>query len=122
MSDARIPLRFAAAAEIGPGEAVLWEEAAPPQSGALPPYAVVARFRRAAVHVPGCFCCGGRGPAAVALGTLFQDRARGRVAWFTGVVAVVRDPAAIAAELAGDVLVAARYRFVDRGDPYTSRR
>lgn len=121
MTDGRIPLRFAAAADIRPGEAVLWEDGAGSPPGLPPPGAVVARFGALAAHRPGCFCCGGRGPAAVALGALFQDRARGRVAWFAGVVAVVRDPAGMAAELAGDVLVAARYRFTDRDDPYTSR-
>jgi hypothetical protein len=73
------------------------------------------------VHRPGCFCCGGRGPAASALAGLFQDRARGRVPWFSGVLAAVRDPAAVAAELAGDVLVAARFRFVAGHAPNTSR-
>lgn len=117
MKDARIPLRFATAADIVPGEAVLWEDGA----GTPPAGPAVARFRALAVHRPGCGCCGGRGPAAVALAGLFQDRARGRVAWFSGVVAVVHNPAAVAAELAGDVLVAARFRFDGARDPYTSR-
>jgi hypothetical protein len=132
MTDSRIPLRFAANAALpGPdlpgtdpvgarpavAEAVLWEEGVGPP----PASPVVARFRAAASHRPGCPCCAARGPAAMALAALFQDRARGRVPWFAAVVAVVRNPAAVAAELAADVVVTARFRFEAVADLNTRR-
>ena len=99
MSDDRIPLRFAVVGAAPPWataqEAVLIEE---PAAGA--------------VHPAGCACCLGRGAAAAALGVLFQARARGEVAWFTAVVAVVADAAAVSAEVQGDRVAAARFRVV----------
>jgi len=119
--DDRIPLRFADPAELRGDEALLWEDG-PAASPVLPPVgATVARFQRQALHRPGCRCCGGRGPAATALAELFRNRARGQVAWFTGVIAVVGDPAAVAAELAADVLVAARFRLDTPGPANTTR-
>lgn len=115
-TDARIPVRFAdAAGQAGPHEALLIEDgagrAAP--SSAQPVIRFHASGGPAALgHAPGCVCCIGRGAAATALGELFQARARGQVAWFTGVVAIVTDPAAIATELQSDRLAAARFRVL----------
>ena len=105
--DDRIPLRFGPAAAAGPQDALLIE------GGAAVPAncAAVARFGASVPHRPGCACCAGRGAAATALGALFQDRARGRVAWFTAVVAAAADPAALAAELRADLFAAARFRI-----------
>ncbi len=109
MTDDRIPLRFAAAVEAGPHEVLLVEAAA----AAGPTGAAMVRFQAAgARHGAGCVCCAGRGAAAAALGALFQARALGQVFWFTGVVAVVADPAAVAAEVQGDRVAAARFRIV----------
>ena len=107
--DDRIPVRFASPAQAGAGEALLVED------GVVQPVVsadcAIIRFRSAgAAHLPGCTCCAGRGAAATALGELFQARALGRVAWFTGVVAVVADPVAVAGELQSDRLAAARFR------------
>ena len=121
MTDDRIPLRFASADQAGPEEALLIEE-----GGAGSVAAPIPRFARPIIrfgsvataarigtgHVPGCACCIGRGAAATALGDLFRARALGRVAWFTGVVAVVFDPRATAAELQADRLAAARFRVL----------
>ncbi len=111
IQDDRIPVRFAAAAQAGEGEALLIEGNGGEPVGS--PARAVSRFRRSGtVHLPGCACCAGRGAAAMALGELFQARALGRVAWFTGVVADVGDPAAVAAELQSDRLTAARFRLL----------
>ncbi|MCC6717703.1 MAG: hypothetical protein IT555_07465 [Acetobacteraceae bacterium] len=103
--DDRIPLRFASSADaVRPGEALLVADGA----GAGP-----AGFGRGGGrHLAGCACCGGRGAVAVALGALLRDRALGRVAWFCGVVVVVAEPDAVADELRGDRLVAARFRVL----------
>jgi citrate lyase beta subunit len=107
-ADDRIPLRFAAAAEAGAGEALLLDRA-----GADAPGRAVARFRPALVHGLGCGCCRGRDPAATALASLFQARARGDVPWFSAVVADVRNPHAVARALRADLLVGARFRVPD---------
>ncbi len=106
-TDTRIPLRFGPASAAGPGDALLIEDgmAAAAEAGA------VARFPARGGHRFGCACCGGaRGAAAVALAGLFQDRATGRVPWFTRVLAVVADPAAVAEALRADRVAAARFR------------
>jgi len=106
-TDARIPLCFGPASAAGPGDALLVEEGAGPVAA----QGAVARYSAAAGHRFGCACCGGgRGAAAVALAALFQDRATGRVPWFTGVVAVVTDPPAVAEALRADRVAAARFR------------
>ena len=112
MQDDRIPVRFASPAQVGAGDVLLIED------GVVQPLlradCTIIRFRTAgAAHLPGCACCAGRGAAATALGELFQARALGRVAWFTGVVAVVADPVAVADELQSDRLAAARFRVQD---------
>jgi transposase len=103
--DDRIPVRFGPAAGAGAQEAVLAEG-----RRHAPAASAVARFAGAGVHPALCACCGGRHPAAAALGALFQDRARGRVPWFTAVVADVADPAAVAEALRSDLVAAARFR------------
>jgi hypothetical protein len=107
--DARIPIRFGT--EPAAGEAVLVEGDAPVQAGRA-----VARVRlpAASAHSAGCACCVSRGPAAEALAHLFLARARGDVAWFGEVVAVMTTPegeAAVRAALADDPVVSARYRL-----------
>lgn len=103
--DDRIPLRFGPASDAGMEEAVLTEA-----GRAAPAGRAVARFGLGGVHPALCACCGGRHPAAAALAALFQDRARGRVPWFTGVVADVEDRVAVAEALRGDLVAAARFR------------
>jgi hypothetical protein len=111
-SDDRIPLRFGTAEDAGPGDALLLERGQPaPPAGTPAGTGVVAQFTSAVTHTPFCGCCAGRGPAAAALGGLFQDRAIGRVAWFTRVLAIVADPAALADAVRSDRLVAARFRL-----------
>lgn len=106
--DDRIPLRIGALADAGADDALLIEGDAQP-----PPGRVSAHFSATAGrHMPGCVCCSARPGAATALGALFQARARGEVAWFAAVVAVVRDPAAFAADMLSDRLAAARFRLV----------
>ncbi len=104
-SDDRIPLRFAAAAEAAPGEALLLDRGGADQAGHA-----VARFSPGPTHALFCACCRGRDPAAAALAALFQARARGEVPWFTTVVADVRNPEAVAQALRGDLVVSARFR------------
>jgi len=108
--DARIGVRFGAAADAGPEDALLIEGDSPADRPA------VARFPlpvRIAAHPPGCLCCAPRGPAAQALGRLFLARARGELPWFRSVVAVTRSAAgadAVRAALADDVVTTARFR------------
>jgi len=106
-SDDRIPLRFGTADQAGPADALLLERGQPAASSP----GVVACFTPGPTHGRFCACCIGRSPAATALGCLFQDRATGRVAWFTRVLAVVSDPAALAEAVRTDRLVAARFRL-----------
>ncbi len=107
-TDARIPLRFGPASAAGPGDALLLEDTAGLVAAGG---RAVARFSAKGGHRFGCACCGGgREAAAVALAGLFQDRATGRVPWFTQVLAVVADPAAVAGALRADRVAAARFR------------
>jgi hypothetical protein len=106
--DDRIPLRFGPATAAGPQDALLLEAGAAPIAAEA---RAVARFSAGGAHRFGCACCGGgRAAAAVALAGLFQDRATGRVPWFTRVLAVVADPAAVAEALRADRVAAARFR------------
>ncbi len=123
--DDRIPVRFGTSADAGPLDALLVEGAAQPGTNAppgAPPGGVVAHFIATGAsplgaspfgtsHFAGCACCIARPGAAAALGSLFQARARGQVAWFTAVVAVVADRAEFEAALLGDRLAAARFRL-----------
>lgn len=112
--DARTPVRLlppgAGAAERAraarPGAVVLAEAGA---EGAEP----AARFAPGP-HAAACACCAGRAPAALALDRLFLERVRGTRPWFDAVLAVTATPAGAAAvrdALAGDAVVAARYRL-----------
>lgn len=107
-NDDRIPLRFGTADQAGPQDAVLLDESL---GGGVAGAGTVARFRPAAAHGLFCVCCVGRTPAATALGRLFQDRATGRVPWFTRVLAVVADAATLAEAVRSDRVVAARFRL-----------
>ncbi|WP_149538000.1 hypothetical protein [Siccirubricoccus phaeus] len=112
--DARIPVVTVAApaalAEaLAGGRAALLAATPCPGSAAV----AVEGFAAAEPHSPGCACCQGRSPAAVALDRLFQARVRGRVGWFDHVVAWAPDEAAqaaVRAALALDPLTKARFR------------
>jgi hypothetical protein len=107
-TDARVPVVFSDFAAPGPDDALLIEGDAP-----APPGRVVVRFAAGPRpwHAPGCACCAPRAAAAAALGRLYLARARGEVAFFRRVVAVVKDPAALRAALAEDALAAGRFRL-----------
>jgi hypothetical protein len=107
-SDTRVPVVFSDLAAAGPDAALLIEGDAP-----APPGRTVARFATGPRpwHALGCACCAPRAEAAAALGRLYLARARGEVAFFRRVVAVVKDPAAVRAALAEDALAAGRFRL-----------
>lgn len=113
--DDRVPVRFASADAAARDEALLVEGEAP-----MPAGHAVARFRLAPGligHPVGCACCTPRGPVSEALGRLFLARARGEVAFFRSVVAVVATPAgeaAVRAALAEDQVSAGRFRLARR--------
>jgi hypothetical protein len=106
-TDARLPVVFGEVAAAGPDDGLLIEGDAP-----APPGRAVARFAAGPRpwHAMGCACCVPRAAAAAALGRLYLARARGEVAFFHRVVAVVSDPAAVRAALAEDTLAAGRFR------------
>jgi hypothetical protein len=112
--DDRVPVRFGPAGSAGPDEALLVEGEA-----AVPAGYPLARFRLApglAGHPVGCTCCAPRGPVAEALGRLFLARARGEVAFFQSVVAMVATPAgetSVRAALADDQIAAGRFRLAE---------
>jgi hypothetical protein len=108
-ADTRIPIVLGG--KPGPDDAVLVEDGQDmPKTG----YAV--RFALAGGkpgHMMGCACCTLRGPAADALGGMFQARARGSAPFFKRVV-VLASPdgeAAIRAAIDEDVVTKARYRM-----------
>jgi hypothetical protein len=115
--DARIPVTLLPDAAALPGAmasgrpAALLAEGAAPEPAAAP---VTGTFApEATLHPAACACCAGRSPAAQALDRLFQDRVRGRVAWFDRVLVVTttlqgRDE--LARALALDPLTTARFR------------
>jgi hypothetical protein len=111
-TDARVPVRFGAATEAGPDEALLVEG-----ETRVPPGPPVARFRLSAArfgHPPGCACCVPRSPVAEALSWLYLARARGEVAFFRSVVAVVATGAggaAVRTALGDDQVCAGRFRL-----------
>lgn len=105
--DARVPVTLDT--EPVEGDAVLAEV-----GRVLPPgMAPNAWFEPALnAHLPGCACCVGRSPAAMALAGLFAARARGGVPFFRRVVALPASDAGRAELRAAlrDPLVAGRYR------------
>ncbi|MGK7867275.1 hypothetical protein [Falsiroseomonas sp. E2-1-a20] len=115
--DARIPLLLladataaASALRGGPPAALLLEAGLDQPPG---PVLTEARFQPQAGHGVACACCTGRSEAALALDRLFQARVRGQCGWFERVVAVAITEAGrleLTEALAGDRLVAARYR------------
>jgi hypothetical protein len=128
VDDGRIGVRFGAAEDAGPEDALLIESVAPgageapgdhvvPSAGAAPTdRPALASFIlpvRVATHPLGCACCTPRGPVAEALGRLFLARARGELPWFRSVVAVTCSAAgadAVRAALTADVVTTARFR------------
>jgi hypothetical protein len=110
--DARVPVIFGRLDQAGPADAVLFEGESAPGPGAS------ARFQPEASpsnpgHALGCACCVPRNPAGRALAALLQDRARGRVAFFTRVIATTETPAgraAVEAALAADPVASACFR------------
>jgi hypothetical protein len=114
-SDERVPVRFGSGDTAGQDEALLIEG-----NATVPTGHAEARFRLASGligHPYGCACCTPRGPVAEALGRLFLARARGEVAFFRSVVAVVATPAgeaAVQAALAADQVSAGRFRLAKR--------
>src|SRR5271165_4849913 len=114
--DGRVRVRFGAADDAGPEEALLIEGTGADEGAAQTDRAAMARFVlpiRIATHPLGCACCAPRGPVAEALGRLFLARTRGEVPWFRSVVVVTRTAAgadAVRAALVGDVVTAARFR------------
>ena len=111
-ADDRVPVRFGSVDAAGPDDALLIEDDAP-----TPAERAVARFRLVPGvfgHPVGCACCTPRGPVAEALGRMFLARARGEVAYFRSVVAVIatsRGEAAVRAALADDQVCAGRFHL-----------
>jgi hypothetical protein len=128
VDDGRIGVRFGAAEDAGPEDALLIESVAPgageaPGDHVVPPGGAartdrppLARFTlpvRIATHPLGCACCTPRSPVAEALGRLFLARARSELPWFRSVVAVTHSAAgadAVRAALIADVVTTARFR------------
>ena len=114
-SDDRVPVRFGSVDAAGPDAALLVEGDA-----VVPAGHVMARFRMGPSligHPFGCACCMPPGPVAESLARLFLARARGDVAFFRSVVAVVATPAgeaAVRAALAEDQVSAGRFRLAKR--------
>lgn len=114
-TDPRIPLTLlhspaeTAAWIAGGAAAALLTDGAAPPSGAV----ATARFDPRPLHRLGCACCAGRPDVAIALDRLFQDRARGRVAWFDRVGVLAGTPvgaAQVASVLEADAVTLARFR------------
>ncbi|MGI4950731.1 MAG: hypothetical protein ACRYGM_02910 [Janthinobacterium lividum] len=112
--DARLPVRFGPLDSRTPTDAVLTDRSV---DGSIDDAAVAApsaRFQPAApTHPAGCACCLPRSTAALALATLFRDRALSPATPFAAVLAVVtpQGEAAIRAALQDDPLASARYRL-----------
>ena len=109
--DARLPLCFGSASAGGSGTALLVEGEMP-----VPDGVALARFTPGPVtlHPGGCACCAARSSAAEALSRLFLARARGDVAFFHSVIAVVSGAdgrGAVLAALAADPATTARFRL-----------
>ncbi len=100
--DARVPVQFGTLEDAAAEDALLVEG----DGG-------VGTFLPAQGHPAACACCAGRSPAAAALDTLFQRRARGEIPFFRRVVAVTSSPEGdleVWTALRSDPVVAARFR------------
>lgn len=109
--DARIPVLVGA--DLRPGDAALVEQGAAAPPG-VPQAAFAVESRPEDGHLAGCACCAARTGAAVALDRLFLRRARGEVAFFgrvTAVLATAAGEASLRAALDSDPVVSARYRL-----------
>jgi hypothetical protein len=108
-SDTRIPIVLGG--KPGPNDASLVEDGRNmPETGYSIRFALAGGLPG---HIAGCVCCSLRGPAADALGAMFQARARGTAPFFTRVI-VLASPegeAAIRDALTADVVTQARYRL-----------
>lgn len=108
--DARIPVHLLPPGESpAPGIALLAEAPAAVSAPAM------AIFSLESAHVPGCACCGARGPVAEALDRLFLGRVRGTLPWFTAIAALPQGAAgaeAIRQTLSEDKACLARFRLV----------
>ena len=107
--DARIPVHLLPPGESpAPSMAVLAEA---PTAASAPAMAI---FSMESAHVPGCACCGARGPVAEALDRLFLGRVRGTLPWFTAIAALPHSSAgaeAIRQALSQDKACQARFRL-----------
>ena len=121
--DARIPVHVVPSVtrlpEADPQALLLVVQPDPPERAASGPTRWMAvrhlagDAAAAASHPAGCPCCVGRGPLALLLSSLFEQRARGTLGLFRRVWLVV-PPAlaeAVPALLAADPLAAGRYRI-----------
>ncbi|PZW39004.1 hypothetical protein C8P66_13137 [Humitalea rosea] len=97
--DARIPVTLVAD-----------EHALAAAAAAAPAAFVLRQVFGAPSHQPGCACCEGRSPAALALDRLFLDRVRGQVPFFGAVLA--QEDAQLRTALTEDRVVAARFRLL----------
>lgn len=107
--DARIPVHLGPATPQADDDALLIEgdahSAAQPAEHFTP---------QSTAHAPNCACCAARGPAAIALGRLFQRRARGEIPFFRRVIALTESPEgdmAVWSALRDDPLASARFRL-----------
>jgi hypothetical protein len=114
--DARIPVSIlsdpaALPAWLGAGgPAALLSDG--PQAGTG--FVVAEHFVPRPAHRFGCACCSGRLAAAIALGRLFQARARDPRGWFDRVAVLAASAAAlqdVAAALDRDAVTRARFRI-----------
>lgn len=115
--DARIPVTLLSDAAALPGALVTGRPAALLAEGAAPhpadPRVSETFAPDPTQHPAACACCAGRSPAAQALDRLFQDRVRGRIAWFDRVLVLAitaEGRAELAQALAQDPLTTARFR------------
>jgi hypothetical protein len=106
--DSRIPVVFGTLADAAADDALLIDGAATAPAGR----AVARVAKGAGPHGAGCNCCVSRGGAAAAMAALFVARGRGEVAFFPRLLVALdaAGEAAVRAALAGDRLVAGRYR------------
>src|SRR6516164_7450930 len=102
--DTRIPVIFGQ--QPGADDMVLLEDGQPPPAAGH----VQVFTTKLPGHLPGCYCCVARSPAATALATAFRARATGSAPYFTRLL-VLASPAGdmdISLALAQDALCRAR--------------